>query len=469
MNLADIQTEIEHELRHAPSTARWTRDVKRVVNRIHEDLCGGRPWPWMMSTVTLRLWPEFTVASWSIVTAGAGTDYDYITFSDSLLPSNLELGQLTGAEVVVNGTAYIVERVASSSPPTVELYLDPSFPNGESVSGSLTFRQRRHQLPPDCASVLEVYQLFEDGTQGECIPAARAWADLAQLNQQVEASRVACYATQEVYERLSPHLERPTTPTFAEQTHNPAPSIAPTVAAQAGAGTSGFTSGSTYYYAFAWVYSGRVSRLGPVSSAVFSGGASDGFVISGAYPNAPGERGRPGRQRALFRAESEEGPFWLVKPNLTAGSYIDGGDDLRFDRSIKGTGLPHDTTFEWQARHDRMERGGHYEYLRFWPQPSEALTVCVRYRRRPAKLLDAYDEPELPRHHSILVYKACMALAGRRAPDLMRRMEKLLEHPMRALDATILPPERMKASLPVMGAGVGRAYFPISPVINWEG
>lgn len=452
MNLETIQENVEHELRHAPTAARWRRKLLRKVNQVHEELCGLHDWPWMYTETTLRVWPAFEVDTWTIGNAGSG-DHEYITFNDSYLADGVGTEDLTGAEVVMpGGDVFVVEYGWVTGGGSVQLHLDPSFPTGVTPSGNITVRKTRHRLPVDVAEVAGC-RLVEPGQGDRPMVPVTSHAHLASLLNTSEGDP-CLYATAAPWNDYVTDSLRPAGQSYRDQLRNEPPRDAPALAEAATGSAVYLSGGQTYYYCTAWLYGGRVSPPSPVSSITFSGTASTAIRATVNRDNT-----FPGRKLALFRSDSQEGPFYLLIDDVTT-FVADIGGDLNTE--------PHS---RHETRLDRMQRQGAYEYLRFWPAPHEVATIKVHYRRRPAKLLEATDEPELPVQHSIIVYRVASALAGRRAPDLQRRMAKLAEAPMKALVSTLYPPERhARFQAGVVGASVGPrsvGHHFIPPNINW--
>ena len=435
MNLREIMTAAENEIRHYPDLAAHRIDLRAVVNRVYKLFWNERQWSFTRRRVPLWAFPDLTVpnadvemaAGWgvrtiqlpSLVDLGMMEEADasrFPFFSSQLAGAELDLADPTLREAGggdLSEGPYTIEGV-----PTLALapmiQLDPRADISSIVSGmgDLVIRFPRILLPADVGSVISLTD-----PQGRPLPGIMP----GEARRIVTAERRNQSGTMGWFlEDFGSDARLPTfiDPSFGSGTTNFARSpffyeretwpMRETLTLEPDDGTGTFLDGTLVRVFACWFWGGRFGPPSAIAEVTTESTGSNLWSINvTGFPQLPTSSANIeyGRRVAFFVAEGE-GAFFLrgfdtnpaiatfpiTDPSVSLAANLEPG--LRF------------------ARWDEVYPGGPYQYLRIWPRPTAPVRLELDYYARPRELVEDTDSPEFPAEHEVLVWLTVASLLG---------------------------------------------------------
>ena len=429
MNFGEILQAIGDDLQHRPDVVAHRAMVARKVNRLYRELMTSKAWTFRSRVVELSLEPDFVVATadWSFINERRIRILlpDGFTFAGAISLANG--GMVTADWVVTSGirrSQYMIDRVAYVSGiggadladgAVFDLYLARDFivqPAVKPAGATIQVSFPRYRLPPDLAQLQTV--MSRDDNVGGMVgmdPWTEQWAH-AHPDDTAGEPVVYMFDSNWPYFHALPQGDR------YDETTNPAPQSTP-VAATLGAAA---LPAGQFQWSWAWSYQGRVSALGPPSAAItIIAGQSVEITNLDDLSTEITAGQHLGWFKEIYRryravATDPWGPWlWQASEDPDTTSWIDIG--------VAAT-LP---TATIANRRNAFQRSSPYEYLRFWPRPSTAKRVEVRYLPAPRDMILDKDEPELPeRYHGILIDMAVAQYAAEHDDAPLAKVKRAL-------------------------------------------
>ncbi|HEY6866250.1 MAG TPA: hypothetical protein VI792_03270 [Candidatus Eisenbacteria bacterium] len=467
MSLYDIGRQVEQEMRFAPQTAEWKRDLYTTIDRVHRELLLSRLWPFMLRQRPLILIPDSRCIVGLIASPalpgrtlgilpalggfGLPAEMQVGGIEDPQTVLSLQLALGDGCEVhldpsyrtamLADATAnwgmgpFKIEQMRALNQITLEPLASITTLPGP-VSGApldhgqavVVIKQPRVRLPPDCFDVLRVFR--DDGVPLD------PWSREEWIRTGYVRSVTAPFDGNDTGQTGTPRwiLEDPG---FEERVAGGRPDgvneyqrygapLLPYNFAASGFGAGGTWPVGTWDVAFCWYSFGVPSLFGPLSEVRQFTTVLNNSVTLQFTPSLPSND--YGRQLAVFVRDASQ----PNRPFLFAG-------DSQADRTGNAKVLANPpqgvvtTPIDSSAAFRYEDVAGPYQHLRIFPRTDRLRRCVVEYQKRPRVLLDPQDEPDLPREHqSILVWLAAEALASR---DDERFRETCREHAAKALGA----------------------------------
>lgn len=432
MNLRELRTALENETRHHPDLVSHREDLNACINDAYQAFCGEMPggWPWLRRRAPLLSFPDLVIPNASVGFAAGwgartlqlpslrtGVEPSMFGLADESLAASI-FRQLPGADfelvdMTLRGeqsgifarAPYTIECVVEIVDDTCAIQLDPRFTAaalGTDV-GDYAIRFRRSLLPPDCKSLIAVYD--EEGRPLRAVgpTQARRWIE----NDALDTAGTTGWFLEDMGSdlRLSPSpvdifLSDPAhSPyTFQRETWPVRETISISENASVGSPTVDQIPVGTRIRVFAcWFWAGR---FGPPSNIAELETTGDINTISvTGFPVLPttGSEIEWGRRIAIFMAEGE-GAFFLrtfVRNPALSTVTID-------TRNTAANSTP-SLRF---PRYDEIAHEGAPQYIRLHPRPSQVRRLEIEYVANPRKLIEGTDSPEIPGHHQVLVWLA---------------------------------------------------------------
>lgn len=514
MNVQQILHEIGLELQHAPDVPEVLADRRRVLSRVHAELCQMREWPWLIRQADLLTVPDLVCDSgeFAMFTDGGGTSERFLTVGRDVvmeaglgdeaterasMPNLVQLlqqGATLGVETFALGTAtgwgngpFVIDSVtdAQSYAPglpfgSLTIALEPRAELDLGGSeGNLVISWPRYLLPPDLGHLLGVF--LADGQELTMVePRDFEWA----TRQSTAAGTPAVYALDEGFVPYAPMLSGahadgiiypaanqggpPVRFDTAHATRNMEVTTIIEGAFQTGGSTVGFRLGHRYRVFVAWMAQGHYGPPSNVIELEVTNSADRQLAISN-LPILPDSTFAPdpwadlGWRLAVFVSEDDE-PFVLWD--------LFGTDQLPYQTAPSVTitvSSPAKYFTPWKrVRWDEWFTGTP-RYLRIHPKPSVRTPLRLRYRARPPELLSLGDSPWFhPNFHEYLVYMTVARVCGRdRADSLYRRMTAEAQRSLARMMAAYLPEQSMRHVRGRIDVDTSRRV-PI-PGVNWNG
>lgn len=359
MHVDEITRQICGILDFDPEEPKYRRLVLSYVNSVYQAVFAAHPYKFAMRAANMPAVADYTTGTVSFVSGsrdvvGVGTAW----------AARHEGQQILGDD----GLWYRIGIVTSA---TALKLLTPYI--GASAPGvAYTIRQRDVALPRDLVDMLG-FQCRGSNAR-PLVFVSTAEEDRYVLDD--DATGPPDYVTE--------------TPSWTPRT----PPLAPTGAVVTGSGS--LTAGETYRYCVTHRLGGVESGPSlvtdieiPAAAAAYTARLS-GVQSSLTFPH----------RVYVYRAVGEDGGFYLLG-QWTAGAALfddDGTTEVDWDQPLVAEAT--------------------YQYVRWWPRPTEAETFKVRYHYRPRPLLKPSDVPELPsQYHKILVWGACLPLFKKNGDD----------------------------------------------------
>ncbi len=483
MNLGEIVRDVGLELQYAPDLSSHRRDIRAVVNRVYQQLCRARPWPWLTRKRPLYGFPDLVIASQFGFPAGStvprfiqiaeaqlrGKMYpadDAGAFNDIQIHLNNALFELNDAAKRDLGDGnweeapFIIERVIPAGSGDVKFYLDPranivSFTGNE---GAIRVSFPRTQLPVDCDSMIALTD--DDGYPLKPLPPQLERKRI--LDRQTAGTpgyvledggaevRFPEFVHPGISAGVSPVNPNQTVDIYARENARIRTAIIGTAVNQA---PNGLTAGTKYRAFVSWWYG---NRFGPPSNTVEATMTATNKTLR--LTNLPVLPSLDfGRVLGVFVAEGE-GAFYLSSFQLVP-------TDSDFDVTAMPTGQEALKPTRWDEVFP-----GQYQYIRIYPRPTVMTRFELTYRARPRELIEDVDTPEFaePFHH-LLTWLAAADFSARSGGDFHRRCTANAERVRRQLTARYFPQDRY-AQLQKGQIGQPTLSFPFFTAdIDYEG
>ena len=364
MNLGQMIQEVYDQMDFNPSMEAYRDSVARRLAQHYAVISAAHPWLFLQTEISTTTAATVSGTDTINVATIAPGERRKVTFSGASAQATSEsmIGQTfissDGTEATIGATdtniVYLTDQITAIT-----------------SQGGWSIEYRRYPLPGDCVELLSVVDRSTE--KGLMVFLDRDREDYLYLD---KADGGDPYVTVE-----DEHLVlRP-------------PVEAPTLASVATGGS--LASGNEYEYMYTHYYAGRESPPSP-SAAITLGTLDDQVNLTGlentrywggsAYKDA-------GKDKYIYRRDRTNKGRWM---------HIATKDDSDTSHSDTG-GLP--TALYEDYDHVRYHQyHGPRQYIRLWPTASSAVTLTMRYLRRPRRLQADSDEPEWPvQYHRILI------------------------------------------------------------------
>lgn len=395
MNLGDIQTRVQNELRYAPNSQAHADDVRSVVNEVYLELMTEQPWdfrqetlgpPWTIPNAREffagKLWGFWTYPDRQVVITPTGTGLHLVNFPPFLggfAPFNdASLAFVTAGQTLVapDGLEYQIARADNGSG-TMYLVQQWGSPLG---AQTCTIRFDRYVLPFRVQDVLGI--VLRDPVQGE-IPLVNRSAERRML----------------LREQDSPG--RPQAWLYDDPEHVRAPVSNVTLTDIGG----GIMPAGVYRYRYAFLYKGLIGPASASTEITVTGGASQ--IRVGALETANVDRGVA---RTLYREFNRSG-LWIQRTttDMSFSTFDDNVAPTEQQELWNVGDYGDDSPF-----YVTEDFGSEFATIRFWPRPAQRTIFEVRALLRPRALMHVNDVPRFPSEfHPVLVFRAVARLAAR--------------------------------------------------------
>lgn len=514
MNVQQILHEVGLELQHEPDVPEVLADRRRVLARVHRELCQMREWPWLIREQDLLLVPDLVVDSgeFAMLVVGAGTSERILTVARDVLtdaglgdeaterasmPNLVQLlqqGATLGVETFALGAAtgwgngpFVVDSVTDAQAyapglpagvltialePRAELTLGGS-------EGNLVVSWPRYLLPHDLAMLLDV--TLTDGRELRPVSAK----DYAWITRQGStAGPPQVFTFDQGFVPYAPMLSGAHAdainypaanqggPAVRFDTAHAARNMEITTVIEgafaSGGSTVGFRLGHRYRAFVCWMAQGHYGPPSNILSLEVTDNAERSLVLSN-LPILPDSTFTPdpwadiGWKLAAFVAEDDE-PFVLWD--------LFGPDELPYQTDPAVTvSVTSPAKYQTPWKRVRWDEWftGVPRYLRVHPKPAERTAIRLRYRARPPELLSLGDSPWFhPDFHEYLVHATVAAIAGRdKSAALHQRATEQARRSLARMMAAYLPEQSTRQ---VRGR-IDQPRRPIAPrvVVDWNG
>lgn len=472
MNLGQILARVETETQYAPELEAHRADFRQVINRVYQTLATSRRWPWLRRTAPIWQLPDMDIASGvggvtkTVGSGGRTLDVVRSALRTSLgFTSNqqftvfLQLQMVGGTLDIANGDRTVGNGTWERAPFYIEnltplqvdaggtaitFYLDPrcditTFVGDE---GNLRFSFPRIQLPPDLDSLEAIRD--DQGADLRCVTAAEERMFLRTtgpgsntngggpayvLEDQGFVPNQGFYLVQATTDGGAPYEHS----AFLNNRENWA--LRETIACTSPNPTSGSMISGTKVKVFCCWWWGN--RFGSPSNVVeYTVDDFLGVKVVG-IPSLPQTTGtfEYGRRVAVFMAEGEGAFFFrgfVTSPTATTYNIL--------TPNTSGAGADVGLRF---PRYDEIVPPS-YQYVRMWPRPADVTRFEIDYWARPRVLAEDLDRPEFHEPlHELLVWLACVDLAGRFGPEAaLKRFQFLRDNCQQQLETRYFPQER---------------------------
>lgn len=373
MNLQDIRQYIANIIDYDPSTNReYTQQIDDIINHHYRMLFAEKAFTFAQKEVKLSIYTDDTrtaSGTYSAVTKLTTVD------ATSDLPTWIE-----GNIVEIEGVEY---DVLYRDPVTLtRFFINASF--GLFTSKTIKFKQRFIRLPQDCVSLLQVGRRsasISPSAVGRFIPLTR-YED-------------------EYYNLPLDEVNIPNYWIIQDSVSMRSPTVAPSVSANttsAGQGSRSVRVAQTYVK---WDVNGQKyemeSGLSPFSSELQ---LSDTQQLRVALPVLAS---RIPFARRIYIYDAATSPNFR---GIYEATKVDVGGGGNVDINFTQTAFEDGTFVLETERYSYFE--GYAQQLRLYPRQSEDFELSVRYVKRPARLQEDTDTPELPQSHHLILAYACL-------------------------------------------------------------
>jgi hypothetical protein len=343
-----------------PENTDYELSLMRLFDEHEQSIFASKPWTFAEQDADVTIYPDYTTGT-----------IDVTNGSHQVLGTSTTWAlAMVGAWLLApNGKWYRIGRVAS----TTVLYLEQKYDGPNDNGDTYTLRWRFYAGPRNMVDFLGVAcrgGLVTVGVKDQVVSAPGTRRPIMYISR---AEEQGYPLTEEQTGPPSIFLEAPVW-------RQRSPDQALTATAVSAGGT--LTSGTVYRYRYTWMLHGAESAPSLEVSVTTASGAGARRVDLTGITEATALVPRTAR---VYRAEGKQGTFYLLEEGtFAAGTYSDVGDEV--------------------DREQPLEPEGTYQYLRFWPRPATAETVCLRYHARPRRLSKLTDSFNLPtEYHKMLV------------------------------------------------------------------
>jgi hypothetical protein len=461
MNVRQIMSLVEEELRHSPNLGEWRNALRSKINSVNREFCGSteHKWPWMVRRQELIVYPDLTLPL-----GGGGGVFKKGGWGDRTLdiPINLLRGVMYsvdssdfwrehqtalgfGAEMELADRTldpptsaishanwayapFAIELVVPSSgiapsSANVTVQLDPRA-NIEAINGDegdVAIRFRRRLLPADCSSLIAVRN--EQGMKLRPLTPAQCAMSETDRNrigtpcyvlEDGGMERVAITAYPGVHVGLANN--HPVSNPFLQQ-RDTWP-VRETIALANGPGGGSCLSSTRHRVILSWFWGGRYGS--PSKPAEYTTGVGENTIRVSGYrlPPTSGANHEYGRRLSVWMAEAVAGSTtefgaYMLKGFITATAATYDITESNANPADSRLRLP---------RWDEQFYDGLPKYIRIYPRPTAMARYEIEYRAFPRELIEDTDKLEIDGPHEVVAWKVAAELIGQRGGDPTRAL-----------------------------------------------
>lgn len=344
MNLKDLVERVYAITDRNPNTAAYKAQIVNWLNDTYLGLCSAEKWLFMQSRTTTTVYPDYTTGTVSVTSGSRLVDNFKTATWGAHMDGHLFIGP--------DGRTYTIARTVLAD----QLYLTSNYLGTTAALQSYTIRFFAYPMPLDCV---------EPSTQ---VSREDDYGRIQYIDNETEASAFLDRddtGDPQVYMSAGHYMPR-----HIDGDMTLAAGIAP---------AGSLVSGTTYYYRLCTYSEGVIGP--PTAEVSFTATATGKIVIS----NIQNFTSVPGVNKYLFRRTGTSKVYYYLTeiPHSTT-SYTDDGS------VAENLEMP-------------LKEYGQVLKVWFWPRPDAQKDIELWYMRRPRRLQNDNDAPDLPQeYHSML-------------------------------------------------------------------